>query len=187
MDTGEKHDILYRLPDGKYVSYDAEKHGKFDVRGQRIGDSLDGREVGDVAQDVEYEAQGLVDEGETRNTFKLEQDLQSALRRDISQIEAGLKIVDGGAERKVDAGYIDITAEDARGNLVDIELKANFARPDSLTQVMAYMASLGDEEQRPVRGILVAADFHDRLLLAAQVAPNLLLKTYSYKFTFEDM
>ena len=90
LDTGEKHDILYRLPDGKYVSFDAEKHGKFDVRGQRIGDSLDGREVGDVAQDVEYEAQGLVDEGETRNTFKLEQDLQSALRRDISQIEAGL-------------------------------------------------------------------------------------------------
>ena len=52
---------------------------------------------------------------------------------------------------------------------------------------MAYMASLGDEEQRPVRGILVAADFHNKVLLAAQVAPNLQLKTYSYKFTFEDM
>ena len=186
LGTGEKHDILYLLPDGRYVAYDPERHGRFDEKGQPIGGSVEGHLVSNEELGVEVEPQAQREE-ETGSTFELERDLQRVLRQDISQLEPGLRIVDGGSERKVEAGFIDITAEDSKGNLVVIELKVNFARPDSLAQVMAYMASLRDEENRPVRGILVAADFHDRLLLAAQVAPNLLLKTYSYKFTFEDM
>ena len=187
LGTGEKHDVLYRIPDGRYIAYDVEKHGRFDEHGQSIGGSGGRREARDNGQDVAVEPQARVDEGEPGNTFELERDLQRALRQDISQLEPGLKIGDGGSERKVDAGFIDITAEDDDGNLVVIELKANSARPDSFTQVVAYMQSLRAEVRRPVRGILVAAEFHDRVILAAREVPTLELKTYSYKFSFEDV
>ena len=119
-------------------------------------------------------------------TFGLERDLQSALRGNIEQLEPGLKIVDGGAERTAEAGRIDITAEDAEGRLVVIELKAHFAQPGDIAQVLAYMGTISDDEQKPVRGILVAHGFHRRIVWAAQAVPNLQLKEYSFRFLFSD-
>ena len=118
-------------------------------------------------------------------TFGLERDLQIALRRNIDQLEPGLKIVDGGTERTVAAGRIDITAEDGSNKLVVIELKAVVAAPESVAQILAYMASV-EEDQRVVRGILVAPDFHPRVVLAAKAVPNLQLKKYSFTFSFRD-
>jgi hypothetical protein len=48
------------------------------------------------------------------------------------------------------------------------------------------MASLQQKEQRDVRGILVAAGFHPRVVLAAKAIPNLQLREYSFTFTFKD-
>jgi hypothetical protein len=63
-------------------------------------------------------------------TFGLERDLQSALRANIDQLETGLKIIDDGKERTTEAGRIDITAKDAKDNIVVIELKAGTATPE---------------------------------------------------------
>ena len=41
--------------------------------------------------------------------FSLERDMQAALRRNITSLDASLKIIDDGAERAVDSGLIDIT------------------------------------------------------------------------------
>ena len=113
-------------------------------------------------------------------------DLQSALRREIEQLEPGLKIIDEGTERSVEAGRIDITAEDGEQKLVVIELKAGVAKPASIAQTLGYMALLAQEEQKPVRGILVAAGFHRQVKLAAQAVPNLQLKEYLFSFSFRD-
>ena len=86
----------------------------------------------------------------------------------------------------MEAGRIDITAQDHDNTVVVIELKAGIVRPDSLTQILAYMASLTKMGQSSVRGILVAADFHPRVILAAQVIPSLKLKQYSFRFSFKD-
>ena len=51
-------------------------------------------------------------EASTETTFRLERDLQNALRRNIAELERGLSIIDDGKERKVPAGFIDITARD---------------------------------------------------------------------------
>ena len=118
--------------------------------------------------------------------FGLERDLQRALRNNIGQLELGLKVVDGGTERTVEAGRIDITAEDTQGNLVVIELKADTAQPESIAQLLSYMGSIDDDQGRPVRGILVAYDFHPRLVMAARAVPNISLKAYSFQFSFED-
>ena len=119
-------------------------------------------------------------------TFRLERDLQLVLRRNIEQLELGLEVVDGGSERTVEAGKIDITAEDTEKKLVVIELKAGTAKPESIAQILAYMSSLSQEEQRSIRGILVAAGYHPTVILAAKSVPNLQIEEYSFSFTFRD-
>jgi hypothetical protein len=120
-------------------------------------------------------------------TFGLERDLQSALRANISQLESGLEIADGGKERKTDAGWIDITAKDREGNVVVIELKAGPASPDIIAQVLAYMGAVAEADKMPVRGILVAGDFHKRVIWASRAIPNVELKKYAFQFTFETV
>jgi RecB family endonuclease NucS len=129
------------------------------------------------------EAEKVIDAVET--TFGLERDLQKALRYNIEQLEQGLKIIDGGKERTTEAGRIDITAEDPQGAIVVIELKAGTANPDCIAQILSYIGALSEEEQRPVRGILVAGDFPSRVVYASRAVPNLLLKKYTFRFSFE--
>ncbi len=52
-----------------------------------------------------------------------EKELKRLLRAQIEKVEPGLVIDDGGREREVATGKIDITARDANGHFVVIELK----------------------------------------------------------------
>ena len=122
--------------------------------------------------------------------FDVEGDLQEALRYSIEQLEPGLRIVDGGKERRVEAGSIDITAEDDSGNLVIIELKDGVARNGDLTQLKSYMSSK-DFQGKLTRGILVAHGFSNQVAIASREDPDVCLKEYSFRldsiqFTFED-
>ena len=119
-------------------------------------------------------------------TFEIERNLQAALRSHIEQLEQGLKITDGGKEQEVEAGRIDITAEDKNGATVVIELKAGEADREAIGQILAYMGDL-TTDKNSVRGILVARDFTARTVAAASVVPSLQLKRYSFNFTFEPI
>lgn len=126
------------------------------------------------------------EEGSTEFKFSLERDLQRALRTNIEQLEPGLKIIDDGVERTVEAGRIDITAEDADGYLVVIELKAGKADLRAIGQLLSYMGSASDDASCPVRGILVASDFDPSLVMAAKAVPNISLRAYSFQFSFSE-
>ena len=119
--------------------------------------------------------------------FGLERDLQRALRESIAQLESGLAITDGGSEKTVEAGRIDITAEDGNGNITVIELKAGTAQPDAIAQLLAYMGTIENPDSKPVRGILVANDFAPRVIQAAKAVPSISLKAYSFQFNFRDV
>lgn len=117
----------------------------------------------------------------------LERDMQAALRIAISQLEDGLTIIDEGAERSVDSGFIDITARDASGTTVVIELKAGPAGQRAVAQILSYMGDVAAEEERgKVRGILVASNFDAKAKAAARVVPSLILRKYSVRFMFSD-
>lgn len=131
----------------------------------------------DVAEEAE-----ILDAVET--TFGLEKDLQKALRENISQLEVGLQIADGGKELAVASGFTDIVAKDAKGTLVIIELKAGEAKPAALTQLLSYMRSVA-EEGVLVRGILVASDFDIKIIQALRVVKNVELRKYRFKFKFD--
>lgn len=145
-----------------------------------FADELLENDMGDEGQDEEVAQAAEI-------TFGLERDLQSVLRSNIAQLGLSLKIIDGGKERVTDAGWLDITAEDSQGNIVVIELKAGTALPNAIAQVLAYMGAIAESDQKPVRGILVAGEFHERVIWAARAVPNLELKRYSFQFTFEPV
>jgi RecB family endonuclease NucS len=117
----------------------------------------------------------------------LERDLQFALRQNLEQLEHGLKATDGGEERIVISGKIDITAEDRSGDAVVIELKVGTADRKTVGQITGYMGDLQLESSKPVRGIVVAADFDTAVISALRVLPNVQLKKYQVKFSFESI
>lgn len=122
-----------------------------------------------------------------RQRIGLERDMQAALRVGIEQLEKGLSITDEGAERSVESGFIDITARDAAGTTVVIELKTGVAGQRAIAQILSYMGDVVSEQEGvKVRGILVASDFDSKAKAASRVIPNLVLRKYSVRFTFSD-
>ncbi|MCL1077285.1 DUF91 domain-containing protein [Parashewanella spongiae] len=124
-------------------------------------------------------------ESVSTQTIGLEKDMQAAIRQNISQVEEGLIITDGGRERAVESGYIDITAKDLDDVPVIIELKTGVAGQRAVAQVLSYIGSVMDEEERDdVRGILIASKFDKKAKAAARVIPSLTLMTYQFSFSF---
>jgi len=137
---------------------------------------------GDGSGDSEVKNEEIADNS---RLIGLERDMQAALRSSIEQLEPGLEIIDDGAERSVSSRFIDITAKDADGKIVVIELKTGIARQKAVAQILSYMGDIAEEEgDIAVRGILVAADFDTKARAAARVVPTLLLRSYRVNFEF---
>lgn len=119
--------------------------------------------------------------------FGLEKDLQRAVRQNIEQLEPGLKIIDEGGERKTAAGFIDILCEDKQSELVVVELKSGEASDSVIAQVLGYIAALGEEENKKIRGIIVASSFSKRTMYAAKLLPDMKLVSYRFNFVFKEL
>ncbi len=114
--------------------------------------------------------------------------MQVALRRDITRLESGLRIIDDGAERYVTSGFIDILCKDDKDRVVVVELKAGKSDPRVIGQTLGYMGDLMDEDSlTSVRGIIVAHDFDMRTRSAARAVASLTLYTYAVAFTFQPI
>lgn len=141
-----------------------------------------------VSSDNALEVAGeLLRERREGKQFEVERHLQEELRKEISQLEAGLVIADGGSERGVESGFIDILAKDASGAFVVIELKSGTAKREAIGQIIGYMGDLMTEEPGTrVRGMLVAADFDKSCQSGVRAVPSLKLKRYRFAFTFAE-
>jgi hypothetical protein len=123
--------------------------------------------------------------GEESTTFQYERELQAAVRRQISAIAPNLKIVDGGIERAVATGRIDVLAENSNGELVVIELKAGLCPPGAMEQVLGYAEDLHIETNKNTHALLIAADFPERIRVAARRVESLTLMSYRLQLTFD--
>ena len=141
-----------------------------------------------VSADNALEVAGeLIRERKEGKQFEVERHLQEELRKEISQLEEGLTIIDSGGERSVESGFIDILAKDQSGALVVIELKSGIAKREAIGQIVGYMGDLiAEEPGTQVRGILVASDFDRSCQSGVRAIPSLKLKRYRFSFTFED-
>jgi RecB family endonuclease NucS len=108
-----------------------------------------------------------------------EKELKTLVRQQLDQVEPGLVEADGGREREVASGRIDITARDRYGHYVVIELKAGPCPHGALEQVLAYSTDLEEETGLPCRAVLMAADFSPRLEAAAKRARDVFLVRYA--------
>lgn len=120
--------------------------------------------------------------------FRLEREMQVAVRRQLEAIETGLEAIDGGLEVVLPSGgRTDILARDAKGSTVVIELKAGQCPNSALEQVLSYADELEARDGGTVRPMLIASSFTPRTRAAARRVPGLELRTYDYVLTFNEV
>jgi endonuclease len=108
--------------------------------------------------------------------FAYEADLRNYLSRNLSIIEPGLRLYQEegitGVEFPVGGRFIDILAVDAKNGFVVIELKVSRGYDRVVGQLMRYMAWIRKNQAEPgqhVRGVVVAREISEDLLLACSL------------------
>jgi RecB family endonuclease NucS len=88
----------------------------------------------------------------------------------------------------VEDGRIDILARAKTGRFVVFELKASRRRNKTLGQILYYMG-LADTHlsKEPCRGIIIAKDISDDLILATQRVPGVSLYRYELSVSVEQV
>jgi hypothetical protein len=148
---------------------------------ERYGDFLAGREPSSG-----------VDEADEDRAFAAETDLRDFLASNLDRVEAGLQLYrDGdrnGVEFPVDDGRIDILARDKTGRFVVFELKVSRGRNKTLGQILYYMGWVDRHLGKgPCRGIIIAKDISDDLILATQRVQGVSLYRYKLSVSVEQV
>ncbi|MDJ0275694.1 endonuclease NucS [Sphingomonas sp. 2R-10] len=147
---------------------------------EKASDGVDDDTVQPTADVVTELADAIVADA----NFLREREMQTQVRQQLAALEAGLVAIDGGTEVSVATGRIDILARDAQGRTVVIELKAGKCPAGALEQLLAYAYDIEQEHGTPVRAMLVAGSFPDRIRAAARRAGDVELRTYAYSLQF---
>lgn len=122
-----------------------------------------------------------------RGLIRQEHQLQAAVRRDLDLLEPGLVAIDGGQERVVPTGRIDILARDVQGKQLVIELKAGPCPADALEQALGYTSDIAQSSNMPCRTIIIAGSFGERTRAAARRVPHLKLVEYRLRLQFNAL
>jgi endonuclease len=126
--------------------------------------------------------------------FAYEHDLRDYLSKNLTLIEAGLRLYSeesiSGVEFPAGGRFIDILALDSSGGYVVIELKVSRGYDRVVGQLLRYMGWIqkhhADPNQR-VRGIIVAKDVTDDLRLACSTISDVLLFEYSLSVSLKPV
>jgi hypothetical protein len=132
------------------------------------------------ARTVEEEEQEPISE------FAYERDLRNFISKNLSILEAGLRLYEEegitGVEFPAKGRFIDILALDTQNNYVVAELKVSRGYDRVVGQLLRYMAwvdrNLADPPQQ-VRGVIVAREITEDLLLACSGLKNVELFEYA--------
>jgi hypothetical protein len=129
-------------------------------------------------------------EAENGNEFAYEKDLQNFLAKNLPLLEPGLSLYSdeeiNGIEFPVGNRFIDILAVDKNDNYVVIELKVSRGYDRVVGQILRYMAWIRKnhaDDQQKVRGVIIAREITDDLLLACSETDNVELFEYNLSVT----
>jgi len=124
--------------------------------------------------------------------FAYERDLQHFLSKNLSLIESGLSLYEEegitGIEFPVGNRYVDILALDKDNNYVVIELKVSRGYDRVVGQILRYLGWIRKnqaESGQHVRGIIVAREISNDLLLACSTVDNVDLYEYQLSVSVE--
>ena len=126
--------------------------------------------------------------------FAYERDLRNYLAKNLSMIEPGLRLYEDegitGIKFPVGGRFTDILALDSTGALVVIELKVSRGYDRVVGQLMRHIAWIreyqADAGQR-VRGIIVAREISEALLLACSLLPDVHLYDYQLSLSLKQV
>jgi len=142
--------------------------------------------------------QGRSDEGNAcESEFAYEKDLQNYLARNLEKLEPGLALYQDaenpsivGLEFPVGGRFVDILARDRNGNFVVVELKVSKGYDKVVGQMLRYIGWLKKNlatEGECVRGIIVAREITEDLVLAVSCLKNVRLVEYQLNIEFRPV
>ena len=141
-------------------------------------------------EDPETELDPRALEPSTGKEFAYEHDLRDFLAKNLSLIEPGLRLhnsPDGfnGIEFPVGGRFIDILSRDSQGGFIVIELKVSRGYDRTVGQLLRYMAWINKNLAggKTVRGIIVAREISEDLILACTMIKNVSLLEYELAVT----
>ncbi len=170
-------DVLYQVDGNHFRHYRPGQDPQPIYSGQQSTDAV---KIPEGEDEDESEAQSS-----TNGEFAYERDLRNYLAKNLSSLEKGLRLYEEegitGIEFPVGGRFIDILAMDSGGGLVVIELKVSRGYDRVVGQLMRYVAwikkNLSENDQR-VRGMIVAREISEDLLLACSMVPDVELFEY---------
>lgn len=161
-------DLFFQLDGGHFRLYDP---------------AIDPAPVYDKPRDASSSVPVIAPEPQSPSEFAYETDLRDFLAKNLPVLETGLSLYQDegitGVEFPVGGRFIDILAVDAQKNLVVVELKVS--RDRVVGQLLRYMAWIASHQAKPgqkIRGIIVARDISEDLLLACSTLPTAELFEY---------
>lgn len=128
--------------------------------------------------------------------FAYETDLRDFLAKNLSVLQSGLRLYQDedegitGIEFPAGGRFIDILALDGQNNLVVVELKVSRGYDRVVGQLLRYMAWVAQHQAelgQAVRGIIVAREISEDLLLACSTLPNVELFEYELSVTLRKV
>lgn len=175
-------DLFYQIDGSHFRLYDPVRDGEPIYR---AGDTPTSRPP---AEEDEGEPEGATE-------FAYEADLRNYLAKNLAVIEPGLKLYDAGEgitgiEFPVGGRFIDILAVAANGDFVVIELKVSRGYDRVVGQLLRYMAWIGKNQAvagQQVRGVVVAREISEDLLLACSLLPDVRLLEYQMSLALKPV
>jgi hypothetical protein len=130
------------------------------------------------------------EENEGDQAFAAETDLRDFLAQNLNCIEAGLRLYQtteqSGVEFPVDNGKINILAVDRNERFIVIELKVGKGRNKAVGQLLYYMGWVDQKlGKAPCRGLIIAKEIPNDLVMAVQRAPGVSLARYKLSVSIE--
>jgi len=124
------------------------------------------------------------EEEDNDKEFAAESDLRDFLAKNPGCIEKDLRIYQAGErsgiEFPVDGGFIDLLCLDRDDRFVVVELKVGRGRNKTIGQLLYYMGWVDKNlPNPPCRGMIVAKEISDDIILAVQRVPGVSLYRYS--------
>ena len=172
-------DLFYQLDRSRFRLYDPENDPP---------PIYEKSEQGPSEEDLEEEIPNGSPE------FAYEKDLQNYLSKNLELIEDGLKLFEedgiNGVEFPVGGRFIDILATDSDGNYVVIELKVSRGYDRVVGQLLRYMTWIKHnhaEDGQSIRGVIVAREISEDLILACEAVNNIKLFEYELSIKLEEL
>lgn len=174
-------DLFFQVDSNHFRLYDAKQ------------DPSPIHDVASVSQRQKSEALEDINLG-ISTEFAYESDLRDYLAKNLQVIKPGLRLYEEegitGVEFPAGGRFIDILAVDSTGDFVVIELKVSRGYDRVIGQLLRYMAWIQKnqaESGQKVRGIIVAREISEDLLLACSLMPNVELFEYELSLILKQI